>query len=397
VGRRKEVTSAGTALVCVLVLLVMAPGHRAAASTPPAVPPDHPHLQAQIPVPGLSPDPVLGEPGGSLMVVPTDTGVAEVNLLTQKVVWTTQLPGFASGGEKVVTVAGGLVLTAPPPISTATTTLEALDPTTGQTRWSLPGFLPPEGPPNAVAIDNTVATVGIEGIEGLDPSTGDVRWSSESNDPTQAPDFPIATDGRRLFVGTLTGSSVAAYDAGHQQRLWHSRNHGGMLAALAVGDHVVVAVVDAPKPSAPSTVYAYDTATGRQLWSARLPAPWDFVNQPAVVGNTVIVTANGGTTGWILAYKLASGRVAWKTRGFATVAVAPGRVYASTTTGLIVYGSATGKVLSKTSEPFDASGPLYVVGDRLAVIGNDQVYVFGSSNAVVAAAEGQGPRVAIGS
>ena len=65
-----------------------------------------------------------------------------------------------------------------------------------------------------------------------------------------------------------------------------------------------------------------------------------------------------GTTGWILVYKRTSGRVAWKTHGFATVAVAPGRVYASTTTGLIVYGSATGKVLSKTGEPLTASGPL---------------------------------------
>jgi outer membrane protein assembly factor BamB len=249
-------------MVTLVALVVMAPGGRAGASAPPAVPPDRPHLQAQIPVPGLSPDPVLGEPGGGLMVVPTDAGVAEVDLLTQKVVWTTQLPGFASGGEKVVTATGGLVFTALPS-STGVTTLEALDPTTGQTRWSLPGFLPPEGPPNAV--DDGVATVGTDGIEGLDPSTGEVRWSSESSDPTQAPNFPIATDGRRLFVGTSTGSSVAAYDAGRQQRLWHSCNHGGILAALAVGDHVVVAVVDAPKPSAPSTVYAYDPATGHQL------------------------------------------------------------------------------------------------------------------------------------
>jgi ligand-binding sensor domain-containing protein len=90
--------------------------------------------------------------------------------------------------------------------------------------------------------------------------------------------------------------------------------------------------------------------------------------------------------------------VAWKAKdGFASVAVAPGRVYASTTTGLIVYGSATGKVLSKISEPLTASGPLYVVGNQLAVIGNDQVYVYGSSNAVVAAEHGRGPWVAIGS
>jgi hypothetical protein len=54
-------------------------------------------------------------------------------------------------------------------------------------------------------------------------------------------------------------------------------------------------------------------------------------------------------------------------------------------------------VLSKISEPLTASGPLYVVGNQLAVIGNDQVYVYGSSNAVVAAEHGRGPRVAIGS
>jgi hypothetical protein len=385
-------------LAVVVALIVVGPGRRAGASAPPILPPDHPHLQAQIPVPDLSPDPVLGEPGGSLMVVPTDAGVAEVDLVTQKVVWTTQLPGFASSGEKVVTVAGGLVLAAPAPGATGVTTLEALDPSSGQTRWSLPDFLPPEGPPNAVAVDKAVVTVGIDGLEGLDPSTGDVRWTSQRSSPAQAPDFPIATDGRRLFVGTLTGSSVAAYDAGRPQRLWRSRNHGGVVAALAVGQRVVVAVVDARKSSAPSTVYAYDTATGRQLWSARLPAPWDFINPPAVVGNTVIVTANNGTTGWILAYKLASGHVAWNGRdGFATVAVAPGRVYASTTNGLIVYGSATGKVLSKTSEPLDASGPLYVVGDRLAIIGDGQIYVYGSSDAVVAAEHGQNRRVAIGS
>lgn len=391
---------AGTLLVGVVLvaLVVLVPGRRAGASVPPAVPPDHPHLQGQIPVSGLSPDPVLGEPGGTLMVVPTDTGVAEVDLLTQKVVWTTSLPGFGSGGEKVVTVAGGLVLTAPPPISTPASTLVALDPTTGLTTWSLTGFLPPEGPPDAVAINNVLVTLDTQGIEGLDPSTGQVHWTVDSTDPIQAPDFPIATDGRRLFVGTLRGSSMAAYDAGRRQRLWDTPNHGGMVAALAVGSHVVVAVVDATKSSAPSTVYAYDTATGRQLWSARLPAPWDFVNQPAVVGNTVIVTANGGPSDWILAYKLASGRVAWKAHdGDATVAVAPGRVYASTTTGLIVYGSATGKVISKTREPLSASGPLRVVGNRLAVIGQHQIYVYGSSKAVVAAEHHRGPREATGS
>jgi PQQ-like domain len=330
------------------------------------------------------------------MVVTTSTGVAEVDLATQKVVWRTQLPGLASGGQKAVTVTGGLVLTAPPS-STGETTLEALDPTTGQTRWTLPGFLPPESPPNAVAVDNAVVTLGARGIEGLDPSTGEVRWSSESSDPTQISDFPIATDGQRLFVGA-TGSSVAAYRAGRPQRLWQSHNHGGMLAAMAIGEHVVVAVVDAAQPSAPSTVDAYDTATGHQLWSARLPAPWDFVNQPAVVGNTVIVTANSGTSEWIMAYKLGSGGVAWKAHdGDATVAVAPGRVYASTTTGLIVYASATGKVLSKTSEPLAASGPVYVVGNQLAIIGDDQVYVYGSSNAVTAAEHQPGSRVANGS
>jgi len=40
---------------------------------------------------------------------------------------------------------------------------------------------------------------------------------------------------------------------------------------------------------------------------------------------------------------------------------------------------------------------LYVVGDQLAIIGNDQVYVYGSSNAVVAAEHRRGPWVAIGS
>jgi outer membrane protein assembly factor BamB len=394
-GRSRTVgVPAAIGLVLILVLALESMAGPAGALTPTSTtgPPDHLRLLGHVTVAGLSPDPVSGQSGHGLLVVPTDTGVAEIDTLSQTVVWNSPVAGFSSSGERVVTVTGGSILTAPPS-TTGDTSLVSLDSSTGQTRWSMPGYISAESPPSAVMAGHALVTVGSTGIEGLDPTTGAVLWNSGDRYPALTPFFPIATDGQRVFAGDAAGSSsVWAYDTGRHTMAWHSRNHGGTLAALAVGRRVVVAVVEASRQSEPSTVYAYDTRTGHQLWTARLPSSWDFVDQPAVVGTNVVVAAggNGGSGDWLVSFGLSSGHEAWKVHNQGSyTAVAPGRVYASTPGGLIVYSSSTGKVLSTTHEPIGAAGPLYLVGDRLAVIGNGAVYLFGSSGAVVASERGQ--------
>lgn len=330
----------------------------------------------QVAVPGLSPDAVAGVPGNDLVVLLTNSGLAAVNTATQQVAWTAPLGG--SSGQKEATVVDGLVLTAPATDS-GVSTLEAFDAASGSPRWSVPGWIGPENPPGAVLVDGALVTLSSAGLTGIDPVSGGARWTSPAGG--SPPFFPIATDGRRVFTGTALGGRLAAYLVGTAKLAWTARSGAGSLGALAVGDGTVAAVVTATNPEAPSRLVAYDTTDGHRRWSARLPAAWDFVNPPMVVGDRLIVASGGPGAGESIdAYDLRSGHRLWhRTLASAYLTVAAGGIAASTGTQLAILDPASGTVRGQVSEPLVASGPVYAVGDYLAVVGQGTLYLYSTS------------------
>lgn len=56
--------------------------------------------------------------------------------------------------------------------------------------------------------------------------------------------------------------------------------------------------------------------------------------------------------------------------------MAAGGIAASTGTQLAILDPASGTVRGQLSEPLAASGPVYAVGDYLAVVGQGTVYLY---------------------
>jgi outer membrane protein assembly factor BamB len=393
-ARRRFLAATVASLVTVLSGLIwpttawagVASGRSARASTPTV----NLSLLGEVPVGNVSPDSV-GEPSNvSPLVLLTSSGVIGIDLVSGKEVWDTPVP-FPSGSQTQATVARGLVVTWPASTS-ADSPLEAIDLATGQVMWTKPNFAEPSSSPGVVAARRTLVTLGSQGLVGLDEANGRRRWTVGAIHG-QAPSFPIATDGARIFVTTLprtgTGWGLAALDPTTHRVAWQTTVPGsGSAAALAVGSQVAAVVtqgIGADGQPLANKLYLFDSGTGRRLWSLVLPGRWNLTDPPLLEGGNVIVSTESGPTpergqNAITAYRLHGGRVAWRARlQSASYVTGEGTtVFAELPDDtLVAADAATSRVLGIVDLPFEAGGPIYASGNRVASVGFDgNVYVF---------------------
>lgn len=339
----------------------------------------------QVPVTNLSPDSVEEPSSVSPLVLLTTSGLVGIDLTTGKEVWDTPVPFPV--GQKEATVAKGLVFTWPTHASTSP--LEALNLTTGKEVWTRPDFVTPNTSPGVVLAGRTLVTISSRGLEGLEDGNGTPRWTV-GEIHGEAPGFPIATDGKRVIVTTQqlsTGAAgtdwaLAAVDPAMHRATWHTTSESGDAAALAVGNQVVAVVTQgfgANGQELPDKLYVFDAQNGRRLWSLGLPGDWNFTDPPLVEGGNVIVSTEQGLTphsgiNAVTAYRLHSGRIAWRTSlQSATYVTGEGStVFVELPSGsLVAVDAATGRKLGSVNLPFAAVGPLYAAGNRLAIVGLD--------------------------
>jgi PQQ-like domain len=340
----------------------------------------------EVAVANVSPDSVEEPSSVSPLVLLTSSGLVGIDLANGKEVWDTPVPFPV--GQKEATVAGGLVFTWPTHASPSP--LEALNLTTGKEVWTSPGFLTPEISPGVVATGRTLVTIGTRGVEGLDDANGKPRWTV-GQIHGGAPGFPIAADGDRVIVttqqlatGTASGTdwALAAVDPATHRATWHTASENGDAAALTVGNHVVAVVTQgfgANGQELPDKLYAFDAQSGRRLWSLGLPGDWNFTDPPLVEGGNVIVSTEAGLTphsgiNAVTAYRLQSGRIAWRMslQSATYVAGEGSTVFLEQPSGsMIAADAATGQQLGSVNLPFGAVGPFYAAGNRLAIVGLD--------------------------
>jgi len=149
-------------------------------------------------------------------------------------------------------------------------TLYALDPATGQQRWT--GFVGGKSA-STPALGAGRAYVGADspnGLSAFDLESGERRWSfagAGAGAGAQAPWFgqPVYAEGT-VYVGT-SDRWVYAVDAATGKEKWRSRLLGGTLTRPALDEKAGVLYVASITFRDNPTLWALDSATGKPLWN----------------------------------------------------------------------------------------------------------------------------------
>jgi eukaryotic-like serine/threonine-protein kinase len=295
--------------------------------------------------------------GGTVYFVNNDGTVYALDPATGQVRWT-----YPTGGTFDYTnpvVSGGTLY-----VGSSSGKEYALDAATGQVRWSYPAGNIDSSPAvtgGTVYIGWNTASTG--GVYALDAATGRVRWSYLI--------YSFIVFSRPSVAGGIVyfaddDGKVYALDAATGQVRWTYPTGGVVMSSPAVAGGTVYVANDNGK------VYALDAATGQVRWTYTVGGAFDYAT-PAVAGGTVYV---GSTSGQVYALDAATGQVRWShpiSFGLAvsSPAVAGGTVYVGSKDGKVyALNAATGQVRwtyttggHVYSSPAVAGGTVYVGSD----------------------------------
>lgn len=258
--------------------------------------------------------------------------------------------GVGRDGLRAPTVCDGRVYL------TETDRLMAVDATSGETRWELPGETPPGGRPSVAG--DVVYTVADGVLRALDAGTGDRRWSRSFDGPTT---MPATLTGERLVVGD--GEYVRVLSGSDGSEVWSRRLFGrvnypatvaGTAAVVTTGGGGVFALRDGGEG-------VFQQAVGAE------------VTAPATLGRDYLFVAD--EDGTLSALDGATGATEWRAEGATGgdgVAYTDSYVYAVDGATLRAFDTGTGEE-HWTFDAGETTGTPSVVGDTLYV-GGDRLY-----------------------
>jgi outer membrane protein assembly factor BamB len=179
-------------------------------------------------------------------------------------------------------------------IGTSSGKLLALDPDSGEERWS---FAAVGGPILAVAVSDGLAYFGAgeKGFYAVEAPTGKLAWSFETDGSVWS-SSPLIMDGR-VYFGSDRGI-VYCLDLQTHEVVWTFKAAGGVLSQIA-GDAERVYV------PTQNDLYALEAATGSEVWKAFTSDKW---NEPAVADG--VVYAGHGNRSFV-ALDAATGKEQW--------------------------------------------------------------------------------------
>jgi uncharacterized protein YjbI with pentapeptide repeats/outer membrane protein assembly factor BamB len=223
-------------------------------------------------------------------------------------------------------------------------------------------FNPADGPAFGPAIANGIAYVAsYDGhVNAVNAATGKKLWAWTLPVPTLLSRLTApATAGHMTYVGGDDGYLFAIGPDG--KTAWNFLAPDGT-SAPTVSDGVVYVSA--------GLVYAFNAASGQQLWSANPTSSSGCSNQPAVAAGVLYVSCDDGT---LYALSAATGTTMWSYsnggEAMMAPAVAGGDVYLADSTG------ATIQAISTTTH---AQLWSFTVGDRIGTapaVANGLVYV----------------------
>jgi outer membrane protein assembly factor BamB len=219
----------------------------------------------------------------SYQINPAHTGAVNFNAMSfpGSSLWSVNVGGPASyalivGGKVFVTVN-----------LSGNSELLALNAATGATLW---GPIALAGDADATYDDGTLFVVSNTGItsaviSALDPATGNSKWSATVGGAWY-PGPPVAADG---VVYTVNGGLVTAYDETSGATLW-TQNVSGTSGTVAVS-------VDGVYASAPCTTFDLQPVTGTVLWTNNTGCEGGGGATPVVANGVLYSPINGQYSG----------------------------------------------------------------------------------------------------
>jgi outer membrane protein assembly factor BamB len=187
-------------------------------------------------------------------------------------------------------------------------------------------------------------------ILALDPSTGNERWSWTGPGPGYASPVAITANGVRQIVG-LTNRSIVGVDAKSGASLWSidfpDEWHENIITPLWTGTHLIVSGVRQG-----THAYALSNANGK--WQAS--QAWKntdvtmYMSAPVITEGTLYGFSNK-RKGQLVALDVATGSVRWSTEGregeHASILVAPAHVLFLTNGGDLIVARKNAKGFSE--------------------------------------------------
>jgi outer membrane protein assembly factor BamB len=257
--------------------------------------------------------------------------------------------------------------------------LHALDAQTGNQIWvaQTNGWLTDSAPAVADGIVYVASDSDVGGLFAYDAATGAPLWTADTGGPVNS--SPSVANGI-LYIGSFDGS-LYAFDPHDGTQLWYAPTGGGIIdSSPAVVNGVVY--IGSGNSTVIGTMNAYDAQTGRLQWVA---TAGDLFTATPAVSNGVVYA--GSQDGHMYAWDAATGAQLWTALSAMfvfTPAVANGVVYVGAHIPDLVYAldATTGATLW-TANAFgvDSAGP---------VVANGVVYVGSSSGAAFAFDAGTG-------
>ncbi len=285
----------------------------------------------------------------------TSTSITALNSSTGATLWTLQPGHYIDPPTTVKHIVYALVLTTPFP------TLYALDLNKGSTLWTFRqnGFVNLPVFNNAVYVTVDAATASSTTLYKLNATTGATIWTFQPG--AQLSSAALISNGF-VYISSANAGPIYALQASDGKQLWQSQpTVDPQLTTQTVAGGVLYVDGEGPKYSF-GVLFAYSTKDGSMLWSTDA-ALWTVVNN--------ITYIEGGTYAnpEICALDSESGTQLWCIPGN-VITVADGLAYVTTDTGFTVFNARNGmQVWSANQNQFVTlnQGVVYTVNANHAI------------------------------
>jgi outer membrane protein assembly factor BamB len=298
---------------------------------------------------------------GVIYIGSGDSKVYALDEATGKTIWSTATGSQIVGSSPLV--AGGVVY-----IGSLDTKLYAMEAATGNINWSYPTG---SGISSSPAEGNGIVYVGSSDdyLYALDASSGVLVWKQLLN--TAIESSPVVVDGT-VYAAAGDGN-VFALQAATGQVIWEVATATGLESSPVVAAGLVFVAAD--------KLYAFDTKTGHQVWSAEDgSASGGSLSSPAFAEGVIYV---GSYDNNLYAFNAATGEQLWHapTGGLvnSSPVVANGVVYVGSDDGnLYAFSAATGQRLwGRAIKNRFSSSPVVVNGTVFNGSYGSYFYAFG--------------------
>ncbi len=181
----------------------------------------------------------------------------------------------------------------------AGTTLRAVDPSSGEARWSRrfgggKGTAP-------VYFDGSVYVGGRNGLYAFDAASGEARWQPGENQDTRAYDCsPVIADGVIYYA-------FSAYDAATHEKIWQFDPGESATGTQAVAGGTVFVGGGSGRGPGYASLYAIDAGTGTEKW--RLKTRGMVTDVVATDGGSVVFVS---WNGYITVVDAKTGSMRWE-------------------------------------------------------------------------------------